>query len=1353
VSIDIEQELAKVRARRAASPAGTGPALDIEAELAKVRARRAASVRAQYAAGDIPGFTTPERGPIRETPITQALRGYTRGYLMPISGRVKELQPVPERVKPVTMPQVRAQYAAGDIPGFTRPQRGPVEAIGGQRVAPVETIAEFAGASVGLPQRIVTGIAARIAPAAAASALGRLANNMEVGALYGVLDATVSHFEELRGMPPKEAAKRIAMAAGLTAAQFATFGVAIESLLAVMRLVGPTAFSAVRAARDYLRPTTAEAPAAIGATRPTPAKIPPIESPDLAIRTTEPVLPEPKPISEVKAAPITPEQRAAAESGMPAVRAGGPFVQPAVSTRPKVGQQVVWQADGQPYTVESVGPRGAVLVDPTGQVRINVMDKDIRPALVETPAQTRELTLEGQAAQATPADVGQQEALITTRAATPAFGEQPAARGPKPTPPEEMTLGQFVRNQGGISIGESPGVTGELRGVMRNAAGKPTGYVKAKVGISADRMGQLATEAGFRTATGEPISEGNITSILADELRGKLLYSTKGTGLQFEKRAAAQEQKMWKYVSGETGAMKISEPVGKAIEAAQQEINDIYSGTHRALAPARAPGMAEIPFVGQRNRLLGERDVYTLRSQVFWDRKVAPILARMPRAKGEDPATLRNAISLYLDRLHDPTGFDAHSATAAMKSPEFAAALERMNRMTHEEKTYAEQVINLWDHNRGKYRIDQEVMGQMLDFHVSHLWETTAAGRDIPPLRGQRGAAQLSPRSPFSLHRSIPTIAEGIDLGLTPRTMDIVTLNKLNDADTARAVMAKGMRDALLDSGMAKWSFEAIPGWEDLGAQLRIFRHPIQMKTPLVEGGKPPIIEQHLWVDPHAADALRFLWEQDPFKSPVGPGAFTNRLFKYNAWVKGMELNYSFFHDFNLAKVFFFSRPLASLKMTVSGPGLYQKWGPVAYGMKAITEMEPTLERLVQGGLKVGRDNVFDAYYAMTGGPQRWGLSNTVARARSRALWDVLHPSLKAADAMVTVKDALQKFSGMTNPKTHAPWTEEQIFEQVAEVMNRKYGGLNWHRYGTTRGMQTLMRALLLAPDWTLSNLMLGVSALKGGLHITSPETMFSNTVEGWAARQSLAKTVATFFVALQGVNILLNGHTTFQNDENRWLSLQLPWRSPDGRRIYADWLQPGELKDLIRAGEALGQGDIVQAMGFIKGKLAPITKTGVSLLTGTDYWGRQLKEPGMTNLEAAERYGSEAFKNIAPIPIGLTAFGEYLTGSRDLTQGIAGAIGAGPTPRGALVPSTIWQTLPTTNKREFMDRLSPAERDDLINQIATGRVTGTVGMKLDAYVKRVHYLQQQYRRERPPEERYAPRGARPPAPVVTVPP
>jgi hypothetical protein len=73
----------------------------------------------------------------------------------------------------------------------------------------------------------------------------------------------------------------------------------------------------------------------------------------------------------------------------------------------------------------------------------------------------------------------------------------------------------------------------------------------------------------------------------------------------------------------------------------------------------------------------------------------------------------------------------------------------------------------------------------------------------------------------------------------------------------------------------------------------------------------------------------------------------------------------------------------------------------------------------------------------------------------------------------------------------------------------------------------------VLAPDWTLSNLLLWASAFKGGFHITKPNTMFFSSVEGWAARQSLAKTAATFFGALQAVNYAFTGHTTFQNPES----------------------------------------------------------------------------------------------------------------------------------------------------------------------------------------------------------------------------
>jgi hypothetical protein len=37
----------------------------------------------------------------------------------------------------------------------------------------------------------------------------------------------------------------------------------------------------------------------------------------------------------------------------------------------------------------------------------------------------------------------------------------------------------------------------------------------------------------------------------------------------------------------------------------------------------------------------------------------------------------------------------------------------------------------------------------------------------------------------------------------------------------------------------------------------------------------------------------------------------------------------------------------------------------------------------------------------------------------------------------------------------------------------------------------------------------------------------------------------------------------------SRWYSIQLPWKTKDGRNLYADWILPDELGDLIRIGTA----------------------------------------------------------------------------------------------------------------------------------------------------------------------------------------
>ncbi len=80
---------------------------------------------------------------------------------------------------------------------------------------------------------------------------------------------------------------------------------------------------------------------------------------------------------------------------------------------------------------------------------------------------------------------------------------------------DQPDLRTFVHRNDGFSLQKSSAVAGELKGLMRDAHGRPTGLVHPKAGKSAEKMAQLAHEAGYRTSDGDPIEEGNITHVLA----------------------------------------------------------------------------------------------------------------------------------------------------------------------------------------------------------------------------------------------------------------------------------------------------------------------------------------------------------------------------------------------------------------------------------------------------------------------------------------------------------------------------------------------------------------------------------------------------------------------------------------------------------------------------------------------------------------------------------------------------------------------------------------------------------------------------------------------------------------------
>lgn len=141
-------------------------------------------------------------------------RGFTRGFLAPL--------PV-EIVEPEGKPALPSRVAevGGEVAGFV--------------VSPAARILGFIGRP--LTSRLGAAAARKLGPQVAHH-LGRIVGVGAEGGVYGIADYLVRDwdtFKILADEDPKTAAQVLGLAAGLTAAQFAAFGVAFEGLVGLIR--------------------------------------------------------------------------------------------------------------------------------------------------------------------------------------------------------------------------------------------------------------------------------------------------------------------------------------------------------------------------------------------------------------------------------------------------------------------------------------------------------------------------------------------------------------------------------------------------------------------------------------------------------------------------------------------------------------------------------------------------------------------------------------------------------------------------------------------------------------------------------------------------------------------------------------------------------------------------------------------------------------------------------------------------------------------------------------------------------------------------------------------------------------
>ena len=226
---------------------------------------------------------------------------------------------------------------------------------------------------------------------------------------------------------------------------------------------------------------------------------------------------------------------------------------------------------------------------------------------------------------------------------------------------------------------------------------------------------------------------------------------------------------------------------------------------------------------------------------------------------------------------------------------------------------------------------------------------------------------------------------------------------------------------------------------------------------------------------------------------------------------------------------------------------------------------------------------------------------------------------------------------GQINPKTRAPWTADEIAQDVAGTMNKKYGGLHWERGGVSVTTRHVMRSIMFAPDWLLANLGFVGDGLRGLRDLAAGRA----TVESRVASKQLGTLVLTWQGLSQGLNILATGHTTFQNEPGHEFQVQLPYKGKQGQNLYTDAATPAALLTILHAVSGVQRSGVGGLAPLAQARLAPAVRTASGLMENVDWTGRPIFPKGApigAQLAAGAQYtGLNTTPDPVHPPIGLS--------------------------------------------------------------------------------------------------------------------
>lgn len=431
------------------------------------------------------------------------------------------------------------------------------------------------------------------------------------------------------------------------------------------------------------------------------------------------------------------------------------------------------------------------------------------------------------------------------------------------------------------------------------------------------------------------------------------------------------------------------------------------------------------------------------------------------------------------------------------------------------------------------------------------------------------------------------------------------------------------------------------------------FAHSLGTKAKQKNFYKPSAV----WVLKDMARPLRAVVERGAITKPTATSFISDRAFAgalaANALMKRSLLSFSSFHYMALTESAIASSGVDFFRQ-IPNYARMMKEGKDVLTQRHFFDSLDVYDEALKAGLTL--DPPLDAEMDTFTRAMKWvgeklsvpAVTNTILKvdtAVNGRLW-YYHRALKFNAFSELYAKGLSHYADAIAAGKMRP---AEVAKGVAHHINTSFGGQTWERFLISKRGQQWMRLLILAPDWTASNLLIAKDVFanwflknemyqKAGKYVgfaITPEMVMQADVKQFFARQYAARSGLYLAGAAALANYAFSGHFIWDNAEGHKTHLELPWKDSKQRALYLDvskqFAEPFEL--------------LASPFEFTNRKMGAFPRMAIAQVTGKDFFGKPIVTADDGPLANISKRLGYSFGGAVPLSL------QEFTGMRDATD------------------------------------------------------------------------------------------------------